>query len=199
MVSSWKFRILCLLASSVWAVTPCMSQSYATAYQIEDVVEFGANRFRIAQLPLQVFISGSCSKKKPALAVPNSANNKGYTAKWAIQGGQLFLTAFDAEDMRGRQVDIGDIIEDASLPLRANWFTGKIQFPLGEFDFENQCWPLVVELAVEKGKVKDISAKKNAVESSTWNGMPTKSRAEAVDEEKGSGVVSRKPGPREGL
>ncbi len=92
------------------------------------------------------------------------------------------LVAFSARNRRGDLVRIGDIIDGAKLPLKAKWFTGVVQLPIGEFDYGRQLWPVLVEVVIEKGKVTKISAVENAAETYTWNGLRHRSEKGAKGE-----------------
>ena len=165
-------RVGLMLMATIAFQTGLAQLVSATPYQLRDVVEFGANEFHVAQLPIQKIVERS----KTPLTITNTANNKGYEAKWAIQGNQLFLIQFKAKN-KEKEVGIGNILENAELPVKATWFTGKLQLPIGDFDYDNQRWPLIIELTFDKGKLRHMSTKKDATEIYTWNGLSDKRTA----------------------
>ena len=83
---------------------------------------------------------------------------------------QSFITP--GTEKWGRPVRIGDVIDGAELPLKADWFTGKLQFLLGDIDDDSQTYPLIVELDIHLGRVIKTSSENDATPVYTWNGLP---------------------------
>ncbi len=190
-LSRWRREVVSI-AAIVFILAASSQPLGATPYQLRDTVVFGANEFRIAQLPLEQIIDERAAREdEPILTVTSSVNNKGYFARWTIQGEQLLLIEFKGRRSEER-VRIGDIIDGAHLPLRADWFTGKLQFAIGESDDDARIFPLIIEVEIKKGKVTNVSAARNAAEVFTWNGLPNEEAdnvqcAEQPDETNGTG------------
>jgi hypothetical protein len=88
-----------------------------------------------------------------------TANWKGYVAEWEVKDGAFYLTSFEGK-LNGKMVGPEVILPGRKLPVRAEWYTGRLRIVMGkvvhrppgggryDFVFERGA-----ELEVKKGKV----------------------------------------------
>ncbi len=91
-------------------------KSYCTDQEMEIVVIDGSE-FQFLDWHLNSFW-----EKAPEFDVQSTSNWAGYTAKWEIKDGKLWLTAFSAK-LKGKVVEPKDVFH-AELPIHATWVNG---------------------------------------------------------------------------
>jgi len=105
--------------------------------------------------------------------IQQSANWRGYTAKWEIRGGNLLLidilklygdTKLDSSTWEWRHMPLDVILKGQSYPAFASWYSGSLILPAGTLV---GCFPLEhpseeIQISIEGGKV--VGVKKNKIE-----------------------------------
>ncbi len=69
-------------------------------------------------------------EEPPEFSSITSANRIGFKSEWELRDDKLFLTRFEAA-VNFKTAKIEDFIPDCILPHHANWFTGRLQIPIG--------------------------------------------------------------------
>ncbi len=138
------------LAIVAWLALP----SSATAtQQVVDAVRYQGQDLWMDECPLSHLWSQL--GLSPGFGPTVWSNNwKGYRAGWEVKDDRLYLTAFAAE-VRGRPASVGDILPGYTLPVFADWYTGKIHIPIGSPGLA--VYARIIVLEVEKGRVVGTS------------------------------------------
>ena len=130
--------------------------------QICDSVKYDGKDLWMEECPLGWFWSEK--NPGPEFDMVSTANWKGYEAGWEVKDSKLRLVSFSAR-MNGKPISIDAIMPGKTLPMTAEWFTGKIQIPIGKPDhhfMRSGTYPTIVILEVDKGVIKKTTEKKNA-------------------------------------
>jgi [ribosomal protein S18]-alanine N-acetyltransferase len=85
----------------------------------------------------------------PEFESTSTANWKGYVAAWEIKDGVLYLTSFEGQ-VKGKMVGPEVILSGRPLPVRADWFTGRLRIVLGEV-VNRPRRPSLYDLIFERG------------------------------------------------
>jgi hypothetical protein len=96
--------------------------------------------------------------------IQQSANWRGYVAKWEIREGSLLLTdilklygdpKLDSSTWEWRHVPLDTILQNQSYPTLALWYSGSLRIPAGRlvgcFPFEHPSEE--IQIRIEGGKV----------------------------------------------
>ncbi len=102
----------------------------------------------------------------PSFDETRTSNRKGYSATWEIRDSKPFLISFEAK-IQGRRVPIHQILPGRRLPVHADWYTGRLHVPLGEWvtapGGSRPKWERLLVLEVEKGIIVSSVEKRNAL------------------------------------
>lgn len=144
--------------------------------QANDTVVIGGNTYGIFQLPMSGYWHHDDEVAKGRLPFPKfelapSGNYRGYIAEWSISGGKLHLLSIEGQ-LDGKLVRDRQIIKKR-LPIHANWFTGKIYVPVGDYNDEKRGFELVLEFTIEDGEVRSTAFHDSLKISMAWNGLPS--------------------------
>lgn len=135
-----------------------------------DVVKWGGAEFHVDQYPLEPKIREFEAANRLLLYKGDTANRRGYVAKWSILRNALWLRSVKGE-LVSEKISLVEAIGEDSLPCKASWFTGDIQLPVGEFDFDNHAWPFAVRLRFVNGELKSSDIVRNATDTGTGPGV----------------------------
>ncbi|MGE3315601.1 MAG: DUF1028 domain-containing protein [Planctomycetaceae bacterium] len=147
------FRIA--IAFIVVALLSTSRAAFATG-QISDEILYEMKDTFILECPLQKYLEQH-KKQIPRSDGINSANWKGYKAGWEIRNSRLLLVRFEV-GVKSEPTSIDVIIPGATLPVHADWYTGKLHVITGKrltnsgFSHLNKYESIDV-LDLEKGKV----------------------------------------------
>jgi len=92
--------------------------------------------------------------ERPSFDEASTANRWGYWATWEIRDSKLYLVSFKAR-VQGRRIPVHKILSGRKLPVHADWYTGKLHVPLGDWIIEsghlNPTYERLLVLEVKKG------------------------------------------------
>lgn len=136
------------------------SYAYATTQEKDEII-YETKTYTIEEVPLNNYLEKL--DPIPEFDVPNTANYKGYTAKWEIKDNKLCLIKFQAK-RDNQEVQISEIFPDSeTLPVEATWYNGKITINLEEllFHYGEFLSPTTLVLTIENGKIINKEKQKN--------------------------------------
>lgn len=139
--------------------------------QMSDTITIDGAVLQLFAEPLEAYFSDAPehSHPRPDFAPTNTANWRGYLARWEIRDGRLYITALDAElcerggpegwrcDKR-RPFHLADLFPSSRGPVFADWYSGTLRVPLGaQMDYVHRGYESVYEfdllLIVDRGLV----------------------------------------------
>ena len=174
-----KQVVATLLISVTWVTTACATR------QLNDRVAINGKTYGVFQIPMNGFwrYEDEEPDNRDLFAqfdANNSANWRGYLAKFSIANGRLYLDSIKGR-IDGNEVADRDII-DKRFPVRAHWYTGSIFVSIGGFDALSKRFLYVIEFSIERGKVVATHYISFRQIPMTWNGLKQKTQASADTE-----------------
>ena len=97
--------------------------------QTTDTIIINDDEYKMYDLPLEQYWEQN--NNKPSLCSLTTSLNRGYYAKWLIEGNKLFLVDFYGENFL-QEYSILDLFPSTPDKIFAEWFTGNITIPLGK-------------------------------------------------------------------
>jgi hypothetical protein len=146
--------LMMILVSALSCLFGPTSQCTSVATpQVTDTVVWGGASFHIRQLPFQ-----SALEKYETMGrlVKSSSTNshRGYVAKWLVSDGAIYLWQLKGVRKNSKK-KILENLGAVRFPVKAEWYSGTLQLPVGEFDDTSFSWPIVIELTIENGNIKN--------------------------------------------
>lgn len=128
--------------------------------QVTDTVVWGGASFRIRQLPFESAIETNEAIAK-SLKSKSTNSHRGYVAEWLVSDGILYLGKLNDVSNRNKK-EILESLGAVRFPVKAEWYSGTMHLPVGEFNDASSTWPIVIELSVDKGNVIATKVLKDA-------------------------------------
>ncbi len=158
--------------------------------QVNDKIVISNHQYGIFQMPMSAYWylddeAPAGRIRLPPFETTSSANWRGYTAKWSISRGKLYLDNVEGQ-IAGKKVSDRNLI-DKRFPIHARWFSGSIFISVGDFNDETNEFEYVLEFKVTDGNVVETVYHESLSIPMTWNGQPY------VQSAKNEGTGSTKP------
>ena len=144
---------------------PCLS--FGTNQYLEKIIYQGSTNdlltivlpnhlaHKIGREMIEVKTSGTNAVRSVVMRKMSSACWRGYKGLWAIEEGSLYLYA--VKDVGDNPTPASTLIEGATYPIKADWFSGTLRIPRGEpiiwrYGF-NRLYEKEIRITIEKGEV----------------------------------------------
>lgn len=140
-----------------------MPTAMADEWQARDLIVWGGAKFKLPQQPLEPLLQDLEMANPLLLRSQGSGTNRGYVAEWLITRNTLCYNGLTGR-YDANEKEIASKAGFDRLPVVANWYSGTLQLPVGEFDIRTQCWPVVIELKFKHGMLVKTLLRKDQVE-----------------------------------
>ena len=112
------------------------SVSVSATEQIDDVFSVGGKAYPIDELPLDQLLAPDHISKMLQQPVC-TASWRGYQANWYLKDDYLWLESIRKNpcDSKYEYIESSILFGNKNYPIKAEWFTGNISFPVGEIKY----------------------------------------------------------------
>ena len=126
-----------MIRSIIFLLSFLCSLSVFATEQIDDLFSIERIDYSISELPLSQLYSPNQLFEiiHPQMC---TASRRGYQANWRLRGDYLWLDSIRKNpcDPNYESIESTLLFKNKNYPIKADWFTGSISLPVGEFKYK---------------------------------------------------------------